>query len=122
MATLSSMPLYTCPMHPEVVRNGPGSCPICGMALEPRTVAVEEAPDPELLSMTRRLWGSLVFTVPVVFLGMSDMLPGGEWVRRQLSPSALAWVLVLAAAAVILVIFRTSGRWVYYEYDPERER
>src|SRR5512145_854197 len=47
---------YTCPMHPEIVRDGPGSCPICGMALEPRTAALEEAENPELTDMRRRFW------------------------------------------------------------------
>ena len=47
---------YTCPMHPEIVRDAPGACPICGMALEPRTVDVVEAPNPELVDMTRRMW------------------------------------------------------------------
>src|SRR2546422_582582 len=51
---------YTCPMHPEVVRPEPGACPICGMALEPRTVGVEEGPDPELADMSRRLAVSAV--------------------------------------------------------------
>src|SRR5512134_2151737 len=47
---------YTCPMHPEIVRSGPGSCPICGMALEPRTAALDEGPNPELVDMRRRFW------------------------------------------------------------------
>ena len=67
---------YTCPMHPEIVRPGPGSCPICGMALEPRTAVVEEEENPELVSMTRRFWVSVVLTIPVLLLGMSGMIPG----------------------------------------------
>ncbi len=47
---------FTCPMHPEIVRDGPGACPICGMALEPRTLSLTDAPNPELADMTRRLW------------------------------------------------------------------
>jgi P-type Cu+ transporter len=66
---------YTCPMHPEVVRQGPGSCPICGMALEPRTAVAEDAPSEELLSMTRRFWISVALAVSVVALGMSDLIP-----------------------------------------------
>jgi len=50
---------YTCPMHPQIVRSEPGSCPICGMALEPRTVTAAEEENPELLDMTRRFWVSL---------------------------------------------------------------
>ncbi|WP_263451655.1 heavy metal translocating P-type ATPase [Hyalangium gracile] len=100
---------YVCPMHPQVVRDAPGSCPICGMALEPRTVALEEAPDPELLSMTRRLWVSLALSVPVVFLGMSDLLPG-QPVQRQLSASALAWVQLVLASPVVL-----WGGWPFFQ-------
>ena len=55
---------YTCPMHPEIVRAEPGSCPICGMALEPRTVTATEEDNPELRDMTRRFWVSVAFTVP----------------------------------------------------------
>ena len=47
---------WTCPMHPQIVRDAPGSCPICGMALEPRTAGAVEGPDPELVDMTRRFW------------------------------------------------------------------
>jgi Cu+-exporting ATPase len=100
---------YVCPMHPEVVRDRPGSCPICGMALEPRTVLAEEKPDPELISMTRRFWASLALTVPVVFLGMSEMLPG-QPVQRLLSPSALAWVQLVLATPVVL-----WGGWPFFE-------
>ena len=68
---------YTCPMHPEVVRDGPGSCPICGMALEPMGVpAGPEGPDPELRDMTRRFWVAVVFTVPGVILAMGHLIPG----------------------------------------------
>src|SRR3954462_4417706 len=66
---------WTCPMHPEIVRDGPGSCPICGMALEPKTVTLDDA-NPELEDMTRRFGVSLAFTVPLLLLGMSELLPG----------------------------------------------
>ena len=65
--------VYTCPMHPEIVRDGPGSCPICGMALEPRTVTLEEGPNPELIDMSRRFWVSLALTVPLLFVAMAPM-------------------------------------------------
>src|ERR1017187_10393252 len=65
---------YTCPMHPQIVRPGPGSCPICGMALEPREVTAEES-SPELIDMTRRLWISVVLTVPMLWLKVSAFLP-----------------------------------------------
>ena len=64
---------YTCPMHPEIVRDHPGSCPICGMALEPLTVAAEEGPNPELVDMSRRFWISLILSVPGFALSMSDV-------------------------------------------------
>jgi P-type Cu+ transporter len=66
---------YTCPMHPQIVRDGPGSCPICGMALEPRTVTATAA-NPELISMTRRLWVGVVLTLPLLAVMVSDVLPG----------------------------------------------
>src|SRR5271170_7853831 len=53
---------YTCPMHPEIIRPKPGSCPICGMALEPRTISAIEEENPELRDMTRRFWISLALT------------------------------------------------------------
>ena len=56
--------VYTCPMHPEIVRDAPGSCPICGMALEPRTVTAEEEANPELVDMTRRFWVSVASPLP----------------------------------------------------------
>jgi cation transport ATPase len=63
---------YTCPMHPQIVRDSPGACPICGMALEPQTVIAEEN-NPELANMTRRFWVSLILTIPVFALSMSDV-------------------------------------------------
>src|SRR3989449_5496781 len=67
---------WTCPMHPQIVRAAPGSCPICGMALEPRTVGAVEGPDPELVDMTRRVWLRLVLTLPPLAFVLGDMLPG----------------------------------------------
>ena len=60
-------------MHPEIVRDGPGSCPICGMALEPRMVTLEEGPNPELIDMSRRFWVSLALTLPLLFVAMAPM-------------------------------------------------
>ena len=65
---------YTCPMHPEIVQAGPGSCPICGMALEPKMIMAGEEPNPELSYMSRRFWISLIFAVPVFFIAMGEML------------------------------------------------
>jgi len=77
--------IYTCPMHPEIRQVGPGSCPICGMALEPETVTLDDKPDPELIDMTRRFWISLVLTLPLVVLDMGQHLSGRHWVDPQLS-------------------------------------
>ena len=66
---------YTCPMHPEIVRDKPGSCPICGMALEPMGVPTgDEGPNPELIDFTRRLWVSGLLSVPLVLLTMGPMV------------------------------------------------
>ncbi len=65
---------YTCPMHPEVVRSGPGTCPICGMALEPRVPTAGAGPDPELAQMTRRFWVAVALTLPLLVIVMSEMV------------------------------------------------
>src|ERR1017187_2502839 len=65
---------YTCPMHPEIVRPGPGSCPICGMALEPKTVSLEDGPNPQLVDLNRRFILSVVLTVPLLILEMGAMV------------------------------------------------
>ncbi len=92
---------YTCPMHPEIVRPGPGSCPICGMALEPRTALVEEEENPELVSMTRRFWIAVALTIPVLALGMSDLLPG-QPLGKILSMRAIGWIELALATPVVL--------------------
>ena len=68
-AEAEAMPgaIWTCPMHPEIQRPGPGSCPICGMALEPEQVSLDDGPDPELIDMTRRFWIGLALTLSVLF-------------------------------------------------------
>ena len=65
---------YTCPMHPEIVRIGPGSCPICGMALEPKHVSLDDKPDAELAYMTRRFWICVLLTIPVFGLATAEMV------------------------------------------------
>ncbi|MEO8650578.1 MAG: heavy metal-binding domain-containing protein, partial [Acidobacteriota bacterium] len=62
---------YTCPMHPEIVQIGPGSCPICGMALEPKEISLNDAPDPEFTDMRRRFWVAAALTVPIFVAAMS---------------------------------------------------
>jgi Cu+-exporting ATPase len=79
---------YTCPMHPEVIQDGFGACPICGMALEPMEVSLEEAGNPELDDMSRRFWISLIFSIPVFVLGMLHRLP---WVQLGLSIPVVSW-------------------------------
>src|SRR5688500_16838321 len=74
---------YTCPMHPEIVRDAPGSCPICGMALEPVTVSLDDEENPELVDMNRRFWVSLLLTIPVFAIGMSDLIPGQPLQHRS---------------------------------------
>jgi Cu+-exporting ATPase len=100
---------YTCPMHPEVVRSEPGSCPICGMALEPRTVTAEETDNPELRDMTRRLWVSAALTTPLFLLTMGTMLAGHE-ASAWISPRALAWTELALATPVVL-----WGGWPFFE-------
>ena len=92
---------YTCPMHPEIVRDQAGTCPICGMALEPRSVSVEEEANPELVDMTRRFFVSLALSVPVFLIGMSDFLPGRP-LERMISMPALSWIQLVLATPVVL--------------------
>ncbi len=83
--------VFLCPMHPEVVRDEPGSCPVCGMALEPQTATLDEPPNPELVDMTRRFWWAIGPTAIVVLLGMSDMIPG-QPIMHAVSARTLQWV------------------------------
>ena len=99
---------YTCPMHPEIVRDKPGSCPICGMALEPRFITLAEDDNTELKDMTRRFWVSLVLTVPVLVLAMSDLIPG-QPIQHALSMTVINWVQFLLATPVVL-----WGGWPFF--------
>ncbi|WP_189438691.1 heavy metal translocating P-type ATPase [Pseudovibrio japonicus] len=92
--------LYTCPMHPEVVQEGPGSCPKCGMALEPMIAGSEDEPNHELIDFTRRLWVSSIGAVPLLILTMGPMLglPIREWFGETL---ALNIEFVLATPVVL---------------------
>jgi len=92
---------YVCPMHPEVIAQEPGACPKCGMALEPRTVTLTEEPNPELEDMTRRFGWSTALALPVMLLGMADMIPG-QPLHAALGASALAWVQLVLSAPVVL--------------------
>jgi Cu+-exporting ATPase len=92
--------IYTCPMHPEITQVGPGACPICGMALEPELVSLDDAPNPELIDFTRRFWISVALTIPVLFLEMIPHLTGVRFVPAEYSGPlqfALATPVVLWA-------------------------
>jgi Cu+-exporting ATPase len=91
---------YTCPMHPQIVRDAPGACPICGMALEPREVAVEES-NPELDDMTRRLWISVVLSAPMLALMVSSFLPSMP-LQHLLSARVWDWIECALATPVVL--------------------
>ena len=92
---------YTCPMHPEIVRDGPGSCPICGMALEPLTASLDEEDNTELRDMTRRLWVAALLALPVFAIGMSELIPG-QPLQHRFSMKSLAWLQLLLASPVVL--------------------
>ncbi len=94
--------VYTCPMHPEVLQKGPGSCPICGMALEPLEPALAgTSENPELADMTRRLVWSALPTAPLLLLAMSEMIPG-QPIQHDLPAPALAWLQLVLATPVVL--------------------
>jgi Cu+-exporting ATPase len=90
---------YTCPMHPEVRQVGPGSCPICGMALEPLEVTADAGPNAELADMTRRLWVALALALPVFLLEMGGHLFD---LHALLSRQASNWLQLLLATPVVL--------------------
>jgi Cu+-exporting ATPase len=99
---------YVCPMHAQIVRDAPGSCPMCGMALEPRAVTAEEAPNAELVAMRRRFFVSIGPASIVFLLGMADLLPGVR-LHRLLGASAIAWVEFGLATPVVL-----WGAWPFF--------
>ncbi len=98
--------IFTCPMHPEIRQIGPGSCPICGMALEPAEVSLEDGPNHELIDMSRRMWIGLVLSLPVVALEMGGhltslhMLLGQKWSN---------WIQLVLATPVVL-----WGGWPFF--------
>jgi Cu+-exporting ATPase len=97
--------IYTCPMHPEVRQVGPGSCPKCGMALEPETISLDDKTDPELIDMTRRFWATLVLTLPVFVLDMTAHFGG-----MHLLPAQMAnWISFALATPVVL-----WGGWPFF--------
>ncbi len=88
---------YTCPMHPEIVQLGPGSCPKCGMALEPMDIVADETPDAEYISMRKRFFFSAILSVPVLVLGMF-----GAKLGLHLSGALRNWIELLLATPVVL--------------------
>ena len=98
-ATTSATGQWTCPMHPEIVRDGPGDCPICGMALEPMVASLDDGPHPELVDFTRRMWVSAALSVPLLLIAMGPML--GLPFRSWLGSSA-GWVELALATPVVL--------------------
>ncbi|CAN5916227.1 heavy metal translocating P-type ATPase [soil metagenome] len=93
--------IYTCPMHPEIRQSGPGACPICGMALEPETITLEDTDNPELADMTRRFWVSVALSAPLLVLAMGDMMPGHP-VERIIGATVSAWLQLALATPVVL--------------------
>ncbi len=125
--------LYTCPMHPQIRQVGPGSCPICGMALEPAEVSLDDAPSPELADMTRRFWIGLILTAPVFFLEMGSHLIGlhlmpiqiSNWVQMSLATPVVLWagwpffvrgwqsIVNRALNMFTLIAMGTGVAWIY---------
>ena len=91
--------IYTCPMHPQIQQVGPGTCPICGMALEPQTITADSGPNHELIDMTRRLWIGLVLTIPVFILEMGGHVTG---LTMLLGQQLSNWIQLILATPVVL--------------------
>ncbi|MCD2316908.1 heavy metal translocating P-type ATPase [Sphingomonas sp. IC-11] len=90
--------IWTCPMHPEIRQEDPGTCPICGMALEPEEPSLDDAPNPELVDFTRRFWVSAMLAVPLLVVSMVAEMLGLQIVSPQASP----WVQLALTAPIVL--------------------
>ena len=136
-ATVEPVPegtIYTCPMHPEIRQVGPGSCPICGMALEPLLAGTETGPNPELIDMTRRFWIGLVVSLPILALEMGGHLTGlmmllgkqnSNWLQLALATPVVLWagwpffvrgwqsLLTRNLNMFTLIAMGTGVAWVY---------
>src|SRR6185503_2311828 len=99
--------IYTCPMHPEIRQPGPGSCPICGMALEPEEATLDQGPNPELADMTRRLWIGLVLSLPVLALEMGGHLTN---LHMLVGAKISSWIQFVLATPVVL-----WAGWPFFE-------
>jgi len=106
-ATVPAGSKWTCPMHPEIVRDGPSSCPICGMALEPMMPSVDAGPNPELIDMSRRFWIGAVLALPVLALEMGRHFFG---VDNFVPPVWNGWLQFLLATPVVL-----WAGWPFFE-------
>ncbi len=93
--------IYTCPMHPQIQQSKPGSCPICGMALEPMGAVADSGPSAELIDMTRRLWIGAALAVPTMILEMGGHFPGLN-LHHYISPQASVWIEFVLATPVVL--------------------
>ncbi len=93
----SATAVYTCPMHPQVRQVGPGACPICGMALEPATVTLDDAPNPELADFSRRFWVGLALAAPLVAIDM-----GGHFLGHAMGGAWMRWLEAALASPVVL--------------------
>ncbi|WP_287788213.1 HAD-IC family P-type ATPase, partial [Acidiphilium sp.] len=98
---VASGTIYTCPMHPQIRQAGPGTCPICGMALEPLQATAEAGTNPELADMRRRFWIGLALTIPVVLLEMGGHVPG-PGLHGMIAPRLSAWIQLVLATPVVL--------------------
>lgn len=98
---------YTCPMHPEIIQIGPGSCPKCGMALEPKQISLDDVPDPEYIDMKVRFAVCAVLTLPVFVLAMAEMLPD---FHRVVSPQVSIWIQFILATPVVI-----WGGWPFFQ-------
>ena len=98
--------IWTCPMHPQIRRDGPGACPICGMALEPLEPSLEEGQNPELVDMTRRFWVGAVLSAPLFLLAMGSEIFGWKLVAVDVLP----WVQLALATPVVL-----WAGWPFFE-------
>jgi Cu+-exporting ATPase len=101
--------IYTCPMHPQIRRNAPGPCPICGMALEPLTVTADSGPNPELADMSRRFWIGLVLAAPVFILEMGGHIPG-LGLHKLVPPLISTWIQFALSTPVVL-----WAGWPFFE-------
>ncbi len=97
----TSEAIYTCPMHPEIKQKGPGTCPVCGMALEPLEATLEDGPNLELLDMAKRFNISLIFTIPLVALAMSEMIPNIN-LHAILFKNTYNWVQMILCIPVVI--------------------